>query len=385
MEGAEAASRQITSSELLLARLRPTQIEGASRKLTSFRPVTSRLAARIFRNTLVGSAERSVEISPGVSRSVRPPVTLPGELDRIRSHHVESSPAGNMELLRELKFDQGPTRMHLLRDVMIADGVVLAPRSYERIAKGPRKWFLREKFEAIGESALCSTYLTQKYFGHWLREGMTQELLAEDQGVPALVVNGPERIHEAQYRQLLSLHARSTTFAHCDRLWLLEDWYQNTHWLARYERLRACIRKATKVEHRGDARVFLARGGHAQGRGLANRVEVRSALRDRGWIILEPERETAEVIAKTLASARMVVSPEGSAVGHAAIAMAPGSGILTIIGAQHFNIPYLGLCDALGIRFGFTVADAIDASDFRQPVDRLLRTIDLMDQAIDKN
>jgi hypothetical protein len=84
----------------------------------------------------------------------------------------------------------------------------------------------------------------------------------------------------------------------------------------------------------------------------------------------------ANELVSILSRASIVVTPEGSAISHATIAMPKGSTLLTIIGAQHFNMPYKVLCDALGIRFALTVADAVDASDFSQPVDRLLKTID---------
>lgn len=355
------------------------------RKFFSIRPVTSRIAARIFRTKLISGAERTVRLATGNSRSVEPPVMLADEPARIRAHHAESSPVVNFGLLTSRKIEHGPTQMHLLRDVIIADGAILMPRSYDRFAPGARRWFLHEEFDCPPESVLCSTYMTEKYFGHWLREGMSHELLAQDLGLPALVHDGPMKLHEQGYRQLLALFPNRTTFAHCDRLWVLDDTAQNAHWLARYERLRKTIRSRIKAPRKGMDRVFIARGDIAQGRRLANREEVRSELAKRGWIILEPEKQSAEMVARTLAKARLVISPEGSALGHAAITLPRGAGVLTIIGAQHFNMPYKGLCDALGIRFGLTVADEVNQSDFSQPIDRLLRAIDLLDTAIEKN
>lgn len=355
------------------------------RRFFSIRPVTSRIATRILRTKLISGAERTVQIAAGNSQSVEPPVMLADEPARIRAHHAESSPGVNFELLTSRQIEHGPTQMHLLRDVIIADGAILAPRSYDRIAPGERRWFLHEEFDRPSESILCSTYMTQKYFGHWLREGMSHELLADDLGLHALVHDGPMKLHEQGYRELLALFANRTSFAHCDRLWVLDDTAQNAHWLARYERLRETIRSRIKAPRKGVNRVFIARGDTAQGRCLANREEVWSELCKRGWIILEPERVDAETVARTLSNARLVVSPEGSALGHATIAVPRGAGILTIIGAQHFNLAYKGLCDALGIRFGLTVADEVNQSDFSQPIDRLLRAIDLLDTAIEKN
>ncbi len=56
---------------------------------------------------------------------------------------------------------------------------------------------------------------------------------------------------------------------------------------------------------------------------------------------------------------------------------------MTIVGAQHFNIPYKEISDALGFRYGLTIADAIDEDQYVQPIDRLLRTVDLVDAAVE--
>jgi Glycosyltransferase 61 len=309
---------------------------------------------------------------------------LPDEPDRIREHLATSSPAVNMERLTSRTFVQGPTRMHLLRDAIIADGVVLTGTSYDRIAPGARRLLLTGGFDRIGEAALCSTYVSQKYFGHWLVDARAHELLAADHNLSALVLDSPVWTHEPSYRHLLSMDARRTSFARCDRLWILEDHEQNANFIARYQRLRERLRRRVKGPSSGTERVFLERGDQAKGRALVNREEVKSALKARGWTILEPERESAETIVRTLGNARIVVSPEGSALAHAALALPAGSGMLTIIGAKHFNMPFKGLCDSLGLAFGFTIAEAADDDGFRQPVDRLLPTIDLLESSIER-
>ena len=92
----------------------------------------------------------------------------------------------------------------------------------------------------------------------------------------------------------------------------------------------------------------------------------------------------ATAIARKLSDARLVVSPEGSALAHAAIAMPRGAGLLAIIGAQHFNLTYKALSDVLGFRFGMAIADALDEQQFSQPVEALLKTVDLLEAAIDR-
>jgi hypothetical protein len=351
--------------------------------MISFRPITSRVAKRIYGDSLAASAETTIEIAPPSRREVDLPIMLPDEPSRIISHVRGSNPQLNMERLTLRVTHQGPTLLYLIRDAIIADGTLLTPKCFQRLAPEKRKYFFRGSPEEIDEAALCSTYLTQKYFGHWLREGMSMELMAEDQGQEPLVLDHKPWTHEAAYRELLSLHPRRTRVAHCDRLWVFEFFQFNEGFTRTYNRLRERVRTRVGVSSEATKRVFLARGQSGFARTLANRDEVRSALVAKGFTIIDPELMEVADIARILGEARLVVAPEGSAMAHAAIAMPAGAGLLAIIGAQHFNLPYKTISDALGFRFGLTIADPAEGDRFTQPIDRLLRAIDLMEAALD--
>ncbi len=280
--------------------------------------------------------------------------------------------------------EQGPTRMHLVRDAIIADGTLLTTKYFQRLAPEKRKFLLQGSPQRIEEAALCSTYWTQKYFGHWLREGLTLELLAEDNGLHALVLDQKPWTHEAGYRDMLSLHPRRTNLARCDRLWVYDFFQLNGGFTEAYGRLRSRIRAKVGASELSNGRVFLERSQAGLARTLANNDEVREVLGSRGFTVIDPGLMDAREIATILAGARLVVSPEGSALAHAAIAMPPGAGLLTIMGAQHFNMPYKAISDALGFKFGLTFAEPVDGDRFSQPVDRLVRVIDLMEDALER-
>jgi hypothetical protein len=351
--------------------------------MISIRPITSRLSSRILGTSLSDTAERSIELAPETSIPVMPPIMLDGEVERIRSHHVDCRPDDNAERLTRDMLRQGPTRIHLLRNAIIANGTLLGPNFFDRIAPARKRFILRGDLEHVPEAALCSTFLIHKYFGHWLREGLALEQLASDLRLRPLVVDQSPWLHEASYRDLLDMRARRVSLAWCDRLWVAEDRRFNRHFIERYERLRERLRAAIGPPSPSGVRAFISRGKMSQGRRLANEDEVQSALSRCGFVLLDPECMEARDIAIILANARLVVSPEGSAMAHAAIAMPRGSGLITIIGAQHFNMPYKDVADIIGFRFGLTIADAVDADSYSQPVDRLLRTIDLVDKAVD--
>jgi capsular polysaccharide biosynthesis protein len=250
---------------------------------------------------------------------------LPDEPGRALGHHRDSDPHRNMALLEGRGLLQGPTRMHLLRDVLIADGAVLAAGAYDRIAPGRRRLLLTGKPRSMDEGALCSSYVNQKYFGHWLKDGLAHEQLAADRKLEALVLDRRPWAHEAGYRDLVSLHPHRVGFARCDRLWILEDHELNGYFVERYQRIRDRLRSSVGAPAEATGRVFLARGEQGHGRGLANRMEVRAELQRRGFTVLVPEETEAEEIARTLSGARLIVSPEGSALAHAAIAAPPGA------------------------------------------------------------
>jgi hypothetical protein len=351
--------------------------------MISIRPITSRLASRLLGRSLGDSAERTIELAPATSYRVDPPIMIPGEAERIKAHHSDSVPAFNFERLTMREFVQGPTRIHLLRDVVIADGTLLARGAFDRIAPARKRFLLQGELEHIEEAALCSTFLTQKYFGHWLREGIALEELSADLDLPAVVVDRTPWLHEASYRNVLGLNPHRTAHARCDRLWVAEDRRYNLYFLERYNRARRRVRAHAGDPSRVTGRFFISRGNLGDGRHLANEEALRRALGSHGFTPLDPERMDASGIVRALASARLVVSPEGSALAHAEIAMPRGAGLIAIIGAQHFNLPHKEIADILGLRFGMTIADPVDADHFSQPIDRLLQTIDLVDAAVD--
>lgn len=332
----------------------------------SFRPISARLASRVLRRSLIESAERSIEIAPATTWEVEPPIILPGQAERIIGYHSDSSPSVSLSRLTQRSIEQGPTRMHLVRNAYVSGGAVMTRTAYDRIAAGSRRPALRRPAVEIAECALCSTHMTERYFGHWLKDGVAHELLAVDEGLSPIVMDVTRYAHRPAYREMLGLYPKETRDAHCDRLWIFEDHEMNAHFVARYERLRQRIgqqKPATKI--------FLARGSGVS-RPLLNEDEIRAALPD--FTFINPDEATASEIAEALSKASLVVAPEGSAISHAMIAMPRNSTLLTIIGAQHFNMLYKGLCDALGIRFALTIADSC-GDGFKQPVGPLLDTI----------
>jgi hypothetical protein len=348
--------------------------------MISARPITSRLSARLRHIRPFDDAVEMIEVDGPTEWHVEPIIALPDEAERVVAHHPYSSPELNNALLTSSSFTQGPCRMHRVQDAIIADGTVLTKRSYEPIQARDRRAILRGEPQAITEAVMCSTSVTERFFAHWLHDGLTHELLAEARGMRRVTLAGGSWPNQPGYRELVDLPACPVSFATVKDLWLLEDWELSRNRAGRLIELGRRVRAG--VPDGGPANVFIARGKLGVGRTLVNEAEVIDALNRRGFAILRPEELEPKEIVRTLKNARLVVSVEGSANGHALLAAPSTSGFIAIMGPRHLNMHlrrYLGIRD---IRFGYTVGDLVDGESFTQPIDRLLKTIDLLDSAL---
>ncbi len=345
--------------------------------MISARPATSRVISRILLATLEAEADEIVEISPSTRRPARPAIALPDETDRI-IHSLVASDRDTMPRLNSPYFTQGAAYAYLLRNALIADGSVMSHRAYSKFASAKRRWILRGPFERIAEGALCSSSVIEQYFGHWLTDALSQELLAHDRGLMPLSLIPPRpRIHEIGYRALLDINSHAVDVASVRSLWIFEDGELSDHRVARIERMRDRLRCAISTV--GPNRVYIRRGINGALRSLVNENEVIELLAARGFSILSPEEESSRTIAAQLRSANIVVSVEGSAIAHAVLAVPRGAGIFVIQPPRRFNLLWKSYCNVLHLNFGFAVADAAGEHGFKQPIDRLSRALDLFE------
>ena len=348
----------------------------------SLRPITSRAISRIFGTDLKSQAAEVVEVGSATSRTGHPAIAMPDELDRIVRHHPDSCPAFNFSRLLDPIVHQGPAITYRIQDAVIADGCVLSPRARQALRKGKRRWVLDEQPERFETAALCSYWVTEQYFAHWLIDTPSHELLARDLDAIPLTLAPTRYSHEPDYRALLSLPKRGVDYARIDDLWVLEDHELNDHRVSRIERNRSELRST--MSGQGPSHVFISRGVTGIGRILANEAKIADVLAARGFTILRPEQEDVRTIVESLYCASIIVSVEGSAIAHAVMAAPKGCGFLVLQPPRHFNSLFKSHSDAFGFRFGYTVGEVVSDEVFIQPIDRLLRAIDLLESAVAK-
>jgi hypothetical protein len=346
----------------------------------SLLPLTARIRAKFQRiRPVAESAVESIQLAPADKITTISPISLPGEFDRVRSVIPISTFEIEHKIITSPYLEHGPTIAYRLDDAMLADHTLYWRDGYEVARARKKRAILLGNLEEYQEGQLCSYAPSNIYFGHWLRDAMAMELLAERRELKPLSYAGHPWMHEAGYRQMMALPGVPVSFAHVKRLWIINDLGLNANWISRFKELRERVRRSAK--HGGPSRVFLIRGRKGVARELVNELAIADALSRRGFVTIAPEQLSAHEIADALSSARLVVSVEGSALNHAQFALPSNSAVLVIQPPERFNAFHKILMDFTGIRFGYIVAEPVPGG-FAAPLDRLLRTLDLVENAI---
>jgi hypothetical protein len=348
----------------------------------SLLPITARIR-RAFGHSLVvaDEAAETVVLSPADESPTLPAISLPGEFDRVIGVEPNSTFERERQYLTAPRLPHGSTIAYRLKHALLADHTLYS-RGRLVIYRGVKKnKLLLGQYREFDEAQLCTYAPSNIYFGHWLRDALAMELLAEQRNLAALSFEREPWIHEPGYRELMKLSGAPVSFAQVRNLWVIDDRGLNAGWIARFRELRRRIRAT--VNTRGPSHVFLARGKRGTLRELTNAALLTELLIARGFEIIEPELLSPREIARALASARIVVTVEGSALNHAHYAIPHHSGILVIQPPDRFNAFHKILMDFNGVRFGYVVGEKATGGFVVEP-DRLLRSLDLLETALDK-
>jgi capsular polysaccharide biosynthesis protein len=336
-------------------------------------PVTSRLRAKWSGSaTLREGASEVIELSPAIDREQARAISLPAEFDRVVSFQNETTPEIEFKRLQQGVFRHGPTVVYRLDNAVVGDGTLYFKGGYHVIKSGSRSILPRMR-DQFADAMLCTNNVVERYFGHWLNDGLTLEMLAKEMSLEGIVLKHKPWLHEPGYRKLSELCAVQTEFTSVDRLMVVDDRGINDSWISRAKKLREKFRKA--VKRVGPKRVMLSRGSLGAARQLVNKSDVQEALQQFGFEIVSPESESAANLVNKLASAEIVVVVEGSAQSHCTFALPGGSTVLTIQPANRFTAVSKDRADAVGLNWAFVVADPRHEG-FHLPIDRLLRTLD---------
>ncbi len=322
-------------------------------------------------------SERRV-LSPACESEVAPAIFDPQELGRVKGL------APHTEWSTEMTRIRGGLRRHVatellgFHNVLVTRSHLYANGCRERISDLPEKYALARALRDpvhYDRGLWCSSAFSSRYFGHWLSDQLSAELLAEEAGLPAFSSASQTRYaHESCIRKAAQLTSTAIDCGHFESLWLPKDFGQNASKCARYRDLRARLRTTTSAASPG-AGVFLLRGGSGAQRPLVNEAELAEKLAALGFLILCPEQASFETLRDSLHSAPLVIGVEGSALMHAVMLM-PADACLTVIQPpRRFNNVLRNHTECVGQRYAFSVADEAEGG-FYMPQGRLLRLLD---------
>lgn len=342
--------------------------------MVTFLPVLSRAKAKMRpAPPLLDIATEIRELEPGSKFEMRPPISLPDELDHVTGFVGEAE--FQLDRLNCEVQVEGPTLSYSLHDALLADFTVYCGGRYSVLRSGKKRPVIIGKALRFDEAQLCTTSCAESYFGHFLREVLPLELLAQQRGVTPLTFDRDPWLHESDYRALVDMDAVTTSFARVRTLWITDERSLNAGWLSRFETLRSRLK--AKVRSGDDTPVFLRRGRLATGRSLINEDEVAEELALIGFRILEPETMRASSLAEALSSARLVMCQEGSAHQHAFIAMPSGSNFLSVQPANLFNTIARVIADRIGVQYAYIAADSAEGG-YKLDLARLRKIVDLL-------
>jgi hypothetical protein len=338
-----------------------------------FLPMLARVRAKLLGNVpLAECASEIVELAPAVDREQPAAISLPGEFDRVLAVQEETTLAIERERLTAGKRRHGPTIAYRIDNAVLGEKTLYYKGGYEVLRGGSKRPLLLRDSDGFTEMQLCSNYVVDRYFGHWLTDGLCLELLAEQRSLPALTPARAPWTHEADYRQLSGLKAVKSNHARVERLWVIDDRGVNDGWISRVVELRR--RVCLAAGRKRSKRVMLARGRLGTKRSLVNSAEVHEALERLGFEIVHPESETPRNIVEKLSGVEIAISVEGSAQDHFWLAVPVQSTVIAIQPPTRFNAYAKSRADAIGVNWAYVVAD-VHADGFYLPINRLLRTI----------
>jgi hypothetical protein len=333
-------------------------------------------AARLERS-IEAAAVRSFVIGRGMRERRKRAFFLPNQLARVVASHRETTVAHEIARISEVDVEHAPTLAHVIKDARLLHGCVYARRARLVLADTRPPLVGPSALEDIELGALAASYTGNRYFGHWLKDDSTLNLVAREFAPPIATARTPW-IHQAGWEAVLQLDARPVASARFRELIVIQDFGQNEHRRRRYEILRQ--RVASYGPRSSAPGVFIRHGKSGEPRGWLDAERTEERLARRGFVIVEPETSTVAELHKVLSGAPFIIGLESSAMSPSILTLRDGGAVVNIQPPARFNNLYKDYTDALGLRYGFVVGTPKE-SGFTVDPDEVERTLDLFEPA----
>lgn len=239
------------------------------------------------------------------------------------------------------------------------------------------KDFLIKPLANIEDALYPMSFVSRKYFGHFLTDACATALLAQP-GQALLIDDNKDWPHAAEYISAFNLKPAMPMPSFVQRLTFCSDLSEGTNKRTRYDELRRRIALSYGPRGTPTEAIYLRRGRTGAARLIADEDRLADELAARGYKIVTLEGATAADLAGQLRNARRVLSIEGSHISHVYYLAPPGVDLCVLMPNDRTVFVHRGISHSFGGRFGFVVCRrAGDA--YRLDLDQVLRTLDLFD------
>jgi len=352
---------------------------------TNFRMNISPLKSLVLRRILRRSrayqdhCERKWTIAPGDTSLSPPAIYFEDDLARVATTDVgDTTYEIEVSRIKGGRREHRPTLGYALRDVELIDGVLYRGAMQERFVGQRRRLIGPDVRDTVDSGALACTLYGGIYFAHWMADDLSLHLAAEAHGNP-IVVERKAYFHEPEYCGLMNIAPVLKSRTRFSHLMVIDDVGQNSFKRERYRELRTRL-----SESFGSTRnrfVYIRRGmmQASAGRSPTNSEELESFLVGQGFVIVDPDRQSAKEIVESIGGARLVVGVEGSHMAHALFSIGDGGGICILQPPNRFVNLFKDYTDCLDLHYGFTTG--VEApSGFSVKVEHLERILQKMDR-----
>jgi hypothetical protein len=344
-----------------------------------FSPLVHRLAqvTGLDFESIEAAASRSFVIGRGTRERRKRAFYLGNQLERVVASHAETTISHEIARISEVDVEHAPTLAHVIPDARLLHGCVYARRGRLVLAETRPPLVGPDAEHELDTGALAVSYTGNRYFGHWLKDDTTLNLVAREFAPPIATARKPY-VHQPGWESVLQLDARPMATARIRELLVIQDIGQNEHRRRRYELLRK--RVAESGPRTSAPGVYLRQGKSTTPRGWIDPERTEERLARRGFAIVEPETMTVDELCRVLNGAPIVIGLEGSQMSPSILTLRDGGAVVNLQSPFRFNNLYKDYTDALGLRYGFVVGKP-DGDRFTIDPDEVERTLDLLEPA----
>jgi len=317
---------------------------------------------RLFlgRGSYKSIATSSTILCPKGTAVTRPAVFISSHLSKVKQVQQETSFGHEYSRINGGEKESAASVAYVLENVVAADGNIYKSNMKYGLRAYPDKIIIDDEFKHYSSACLMSSYMGNKYFGHWMRDDLPKYLAAVDIDIPITCLKN-QTSHQSSYQDILEITPEPYLNGAIKKLTILEDYSQNEYKKQRYQILRDIIsRKYEKSDKKG---VMIIRGGSGSLRNLENENQVAEFLTVNGFDIVDPNLCTVdEIIRKCRVD--IVVGVEGSHLGNCIYPINDGGGIVTLQSPSRFNNVYKDYTDCMDMNYGFIVGNESEDSGF---------------------